>query len=103
MAHRKDWDRGDRNLTHAGRALEWLLSWFCNPAHRTFDYNHTLPIGNSVESGRKAQNGLAPLVPTVVVKAHEAATFVRTEMASAVEEEIRRLIREVRSRYLRMS
>jgi hypothetical protein len=103
MAHREDWDRGDRNLTHAGRALERLLSWFCNPAHRTFDYNHTLPIGNSVEGGRKAQNGLAPLVPTVVVKAHEAATFVRTEMASAVEEEIRRLIREVRSRYLRMS
>lgn len=87
----------DRDLAHAGRALALLLAWLCDPARRTLDLDHALPA----PAGGAREDGLAPLVPTVVVEAHDAATFARTEMASAVEEEIRRLIRELRSRYTR--
>lgn len=87
----------DRDLAHAGRALERLLAWLSDPAHRTLDLDHTFPApGHSGE-----ENGLAPLVPKVTMEAHGAATFARTEMASAVEEEIRRLIKELRNRYSR--
>jgi hypothetical protein len=80
----------DKDLVHAGRVLERLLAWFCDPAHRDLDDAHAL-TGFGKDS-------LPPWVPKVVIKAHEAATFARTEMASFVEEEVRRLIRKLASR-----
>jgi len=83
--------KSDKNLDHARRVLERLLAWFCDPAHCDLDDAHAL-TGFGKDS-------LPPWVPKVVIKAHEAATFARTETALVIGEKIRRLIQELRNRY----
>ena len=85
------------DLEHAERSLKALLAWLAEPARRTLDLDHA-------RSNTEGEDGtLAPLVPNVIVEAHGAATFTRTEMGQAIEEEIRRWISRIRNRYVKFT
>jgi len=85
------------DLSHAEGALKTLLAWLADPARRTLDVDHA----RSHTEGE--EGGLAPLVPNVIVKAHEVATFTRTEAGQAIEEEIRKWISRIRNRYVKVA
>ncbi len=77
-------------LHRAESNLEALLCWI-SQGRLVPDEDHAW-----FEEAPAAQ--LFPLVPDVVVEAHEAAKFARTDFAEQIEETIRRLIRQMKQR-----
>ncbi len=75
---------------HELKGLHGMLSWLAHGGWK-FDNAHT-PTGFDV--GRETR--IPILVPDVVVPAHEAVTFARTQIGEEVEDALRQLISEIK-------
>lgn len=81
------------DLTQEQRSLEGFLSWMANGGW-TLDFGHTQ---SGFDTSDREQR-LPILVPDVILTAHETVTFARDVLGQEVQDEIRRLIVELRKR-----
>lgn len=78
---------------HEQECLDGLLSWLA-AGHIELDRSHTQ---SGFDTGNQ-EHRLPILVPDVIVRAHEAATFTRDKLGEEVQDKIRALIAELRKR-----
>ncbi|WP_445240560.1 hypothetical protein [Microcoleus vaginatus] len=78
---------------HEQECLDGLLSWLA-AGHIELDRSHTQ---SGFDTGNP-EHSLPILVPDVIVRAHEAATFTRDKLGEEVQDKIRALIAELRKR-----
>jgi hypothetical protein len=78
---------------HEQECLDALLSWLA-AGHIELDRSHTQ---SGFDTGNQ-EHSLPILVPDVIVRAHEAATFTRDKLGEEVQDKIRALIAELRKR-----
>lgn len=78
---------------HEQECLDGLLSWLA-AGHIELDRSHTQ---SGFDTGNQ-EHSLPILVPDVIVRAHEAATFTRDRLGEEVQDRIRALIAELRKR-----
>lgn len=76
--------------SHEEDSFRSYISWL-GSGGIDFDHYHPLP---SYQNGQ--QTGIPILVPDVLIPAHEAVTFARTHISQEIEEELSRLIAELR-------
>ena len=86
-------ERLEREPEHEQECLDGLLSWLA-AGHIEFDRSHTQ---SGFDTGNQ-EHSLPILVPDVIVRAHEAATFTRDRLGEEVQDRIRALIAELRKR-----
>jgi hypothetical protein len=80
-------ERPGREWKRVESVLSWLATGGCD-----LDRVHTQ---SGYDTGNREQ-ALPILVPDVIVLAHEAATFARTQLGEEVEDKIRTFIRDLR-------
>jgi hypothetical protein len=86
-------ERLDSDREHEQECLDGLLSWLA-AGHIELDRSHTQ---SGFDTGNQ-EHRLPILVPDVIVRAHEAATFTRDKLGEEVQDKIRALIAELRKR-----
>jgi len=86
-------ERLEREPEHEQECLDGLLSWLA-AGHIELDRGHTQ---SGFDTGNQ-EHRLPILVPDVIVRAHEAATFTRDKLGEEVQDQIRALIAELRKR-----
>jgi len=86
-------DRLESDREHEQECLDGLLSWLA-AGHIELDRSHTQ---SGFDTGNP-EHSLPILVPDVIVRAHEAATFTRDKLGEEVQDKIRALIAELRKR-----
>jgi len=86
-------ERLEREPEHEQECLDGLLSWLA-AGHIELDRGHTQ---SGFDTGHR-EHSLPILVPDVIVRAHEAATFTRDKLGEEVQDKIRALIAELRKR-----
>ena len=82
------------NLSQERRSLDGFLSWLAAGGW-ALDFSHTQ---SGFDTGDDREPGLPILVPDVVIAAHETVTFARDVLGQEVQDEIRKLIVELRRR-----
>jgi hypothetical protein len=86
-------ERLESDREHEQECLDGLLSWLA-AGHIELDRSHTQ---SGFDTGNP-EHSLPILVPDVIVRAHEAATFTRDKLGEEVQDKIRALIAELRKR-----
>ena len=86
-------ERLESDREHEQECLDGLLSWLA-AGHIELDRSHTQ---SGFDTGNQ-EHRLPILVPDVIVRAHEAATFTRDKLGEEVQDKIRALIAELRKR-----
>jgi len=86
-------ERLESDREHEQECLDGLLSWLA-AGHIELDRSHTQ---SGFDTGNQ-EHSLPILVPDVIVRAHEAATFTRDKLGEEVQDKIRALIAELRKR-----
>jgi hypothetical protein len=86
-------ERLQSDREHEQECLDGLLSWLA-AGHIELDRSHTQ---SGFDTGNQ-EHSLPILVPDVIVRAHEAATFTRDKLGEEVQDKIRALIAELRKR-----
>jgi hypothetical protein len=86
-------ERLQSDREHEQECLDGLLSWLA-AGHIELDGSHTQ---SGFDTGNP-EHSLPILVPDVIVRAHEAATFTRDKLGEEVQDKIRALIAELRKR-----
>lgn len=86
-------ERLELDRKHEEECLYGLLSWLA-AGHIELDRSHTQ---SGFDTGNQ-EHRLPILVPDVIVRAHEAATFTRDKLGEEVQDQIRSLIAELRKR-----
>jgi hypothetical protein len=86
-------ERLQSDREHEQECLDGLLSWLA-AGHIELDRSHTQ---SGFDTGNQ-EHRLPILVPDVIVRAHEAATFTRDKLGEEVQDKIRALIAELRKR-----
>jgi hypothetical protein len=86
-------DMIDPDLSQERRSLEGFLSWLAAGGW-ALDFSHTQTGFDTADR----EQGLPILVPDVVIAAHETVTFARDVLGQEVQDEIRKLIVELRRR-----
>ena len=86
-------ERLQSDREHEQECLDGLLSWLA-AGHIELDRSHTQ---SGFDTGNP-EHSLPILVPDVIVRAHEAATFTRDKLGEEVQDKIRALIAELRKR-----
>jgi predicted transcriptional regulator len=86
-------ERLELDRKHEQECLYGLLSWLA-AGHIELDRSHTQ---SGFDTGNQ-EHRLPILVPDVIVRAHEAATFTRDKLGEEVQDQIRSLIAELRKR-----
>lgn len=86
-------ERLELDRKHEQECLDGLLSWLA-AGHIELDRSHTQ---SGFDTGNQ-EHRLPILVPDVIVRAHEAATFTRDKLGEEVQDQIRSLIAELRKR-----